>query len=268
MQTFSTGPHAPPGAAPLSPLRAGMRPPAGPRAARGGLTGLAGYGLQPTCILRPVSVNSGGPVSYNATARRLLISCPGDIPQTDLAIVRRAIGRWNATYGHLFASVVVPISWGLNAAAEFGRHPQEILNEQMVDDCDICLALFANRLGTETPNAESGTVEEINRLHAAGCYVAVLRSARPVDASRLDLEQATRLQAYMTDLRDKALVLTYSDDIELQSHVDAVLNTAVSRDRARAELQLQAKEDGDDVEVIRSATHGRGLATGRLRRAR
>lgn len=183
-------------------------------------------------------------MSYNATARRLLISCPGDIPQEDLAIVRRAISRWNAVYGHQFASVIVPISWGSNAAAEFGRHPQEILNEQLVDDCDICVAIFANRLGTETPNAESGTVEEINKLHDAGCYVAILRSARPVDASHLDLDQAGRLREYMTELRDKALVLSYGDDLELQSHVDAILNTAVSRDRARAELQLQATEDG------------------------
>lgn len=183
-------------------------------------------------------------MSYNATARRLLISSPGDIPQSDLAIVRRAIGRWNAVYGHQFASVIVPISWGTNAAAEFGRHPQEILNDQLVDNCDICLALFANRLGTETPNAESGTVEEINRLYDAGCYVAVLRSVRPVDASCLDLNQASRLREYMTSICNKSLVLPYGDDLELQSHVDAVLNAAVSRDRARAELQLQAAEGG------------------------
>jgi hypothetical protein len=86
-------------------------------------------------------------MSYNATVRRLLISCPGDIPQADLAIVRRAISRWNAVYGHQFASVIVPVSCGSNAAAEFGRHPQEILNEQLVDDCNICVAIFANRLG-------------------------------------------------------------------------------------------------------------------------
>jgi hypothetical protein len=73
---------------------------------------------------------------------------------------------------------------------------------------------------------------------------AILRSARPVDASRLDLEQASRLRDYLTNLRDSALVLSYQDDLELQSHVDAILNTAVSRDRARAELQLQAAEDG------------------------
>jgi hypothetical protein len=142
-------------------------------------------------------------------------------------------------YGTQLASVVIPVSWGVNAAAEFGRHPQVALNDQIVDDCDICIALFANRLGTETPNAESGTAEEIERLHDRGRYVAILRSARPVNAAALDLDQAGRLNEYLKGLRDKALILEYADDAELQSHVDAILNTAVSRDSARAQLQRQ-----------------------------
>src|SRR6476661_2513996 len=117
-------------------------------------------------------------MSYSATVRHLLVSSPGDIPPRDLEIIRKSINRWNFTYGQQFASAVIPVAWGTHAAAEFGRHPQAALNDQIVDGCDICIALFANRLGTETPNAESGTVEEIERLHRLGRYVAILRSAR------------------------------------------------------------------------------------------
>jgi hypothetical protein len=99
--------------------------------------------------------------------------------------------------------------------------------------------LFANRLGTETPNAESGTVEEIERLHRLGRYVAILRSVCPVDATKIDLGQARRLQDYLQSLQGQALILEYAGAADLQAHVDTILNAAVSRDTTRAELQLE-----------------------------
>lgn len=177
-------------------------------------------------------------MTYSANVHRLLVSSPGDVPLSDLAIVRNSINRWNGVYGHQFGSVVVPISWGTHAAAEFGRPPQAVLNDQLVDNCDICIALFANRLGTKTSEAESGTDEEIRRLRDAGRYVAILKSRRQVEMETVDLEQATRLQSYLDQATREGLILSYADDAELHNHVDAILNTAVARDRAKAEAQL------------------------------
>lgn len=179
-------------------------------------------------------------MAYSATARRLLISCPGDVPPRDLQVVHQAINRWNGIYGHSFASVVVPISWGTHAASEFGRSPQEVINSQLVDYCDICIAMFACRLGTPTAVAESGTVEEITRLHQAGRYVGVLRSRRHMDPASFDPEQARRLAEYLDSIRETALVLEYTDDIELSHHVDAIIASAIAADRARADVQLSS----------------------------
>src|ERR1017187_1743877 len=96
-------------------------------------------------------------MAYSVLARRLLISCPGDVPDSDLHLVQQAINRWNGIYGEQFGAAIIPISWGTHAAAEFGDAPQDLLNKQLVDRCDICLALFANRLGTPTASADSGT---------------------------------------------------------------------------------------------------------------
>jgi hypothetical protein len=178
-------------------------------------------------------------MAYSALVRRLLISSPGDVPLTDLAIVQKAVNRWNGIYGESFGTAVLPTSWGTHAAAEFGRPPQDILNQQLVDRSDICLALLANRLGTPTAAAESGTAEEIERIASAGKYVAILRSRRPVDASRIDLEQAQALERYLAKIRSNALILDYSSDDELSQNVDTILAAAVARDQGRAELQLQ-----------------------------
>jgi hypothetical protein len=178
-------------------------------------------------------------MAYSALVRHLLISCPGDVSINDLAVVHKAINRWNGIYGQAFGAVVVPISWGTHAAAEFGHAPQDILNKQLVDQCDICVALLANRLGTPTTSAESGTAEEIERLGASGRYVGILRSRRPVDITGVDLDQAQKLESYLSTIAQNALILDYATDDELTQRVDTILAAAVARDQARANLQLQ-----------------------------
>jgi hypothetical protein len=178
-------------------------------------------------------------MAYSALVRRLLVSCPGDVPERDLAVVHKAINRWNGVYGESFGAVIIPISWGAHAAAEFGGAPQDILNEQLVDKSDICLALFANRLGTPTATAESGTAEEIERLGDSGRYVAILRSRRPVDPGTINLQQAQQLEEYLRRIGEKALILNYADDDELNQRVDTILAAAVSRDQGRADLQRE-----------------------------
>jgi hypothetical protein len=181
-------------------------------------------------------------MAYSALVRRLLISCPGDVPTSDLAIVHKAIDRWNGIYGKAFGAVILPISWGTHAAAEFGRPPQDILNKQLVDQCDICLALFANRLGTPTASAESGTAEEIARLSESGRYVGVLRSRRGVSNSEIKADQLGLLEHYLETIKTKALILDYADDADLIQKVDNILVGAVSHDQGRTELQLQIEQ--------------------------
>ena len=136
-------------------------------------------------------------MSYSAVVRRALISSPSDVPGQDLLIIQRTINRWNGLYGYQMGAVVLPISWGTHAAAQFGEPPQDIINSQLVEDADICIAVFANRLGTATARAESGTAEEITRVYESGGYVGVLRSRRQVDAAHLDFQQAAELQGYL-----------------------------------------------------------------------
>src|SRR5262245_25786998 len=92
--------------------------------------------------------------------REVLISCPGDVAG-DAERVASTIHQWSRTYGRSFGTVVIPLSWRLDAAAEYGRRPQAALNEQLVDRADAVIALLWRRLGTPTGEAESGTIEEV-----------------------------------------------------------------------------------------------------------
>jgi hypothetical protein len=202
---------------------------------------------------------------------RLLVSAPGDVPEADLNVVVQAINRWNAIYGRQFGAVVLPTHWRQHSAAEHGARPQASLNRQLVDDADAVLALFWNRLGTPTGEAESGTHEEIERAHNNGAYVAILRCEREVDPTTLDPEQVAKLQVFLGELQPKSLMLAYRDDADLARHVDTILTRIVTRESQRAEdaAEAAAAPAGADVwPRVESSEHAKTDARGRIKTER
>lgn len=184
-------------------------------------------------------------MAYPTLALHLLISAPGDVPIEDMAIVRKTISQWNLNLGRHVGLTVLPVSWTEHAAAEFGDRPQAVLNHQIVEEADFAIALFCDRLGTPTGEAESGTAEEINILVEAGKSVAVLVSATPrspLNGSALDERQ--RLNAYLDELRKSALVFDYANEGVLISH----LNNFLSRATAQFQQSVEASKNVESEE--------------------
>lgn len=177
---------------------------------------------------------------YSAQIYPLLVSSPSDI-SADADPAVDAVLRWNVLYGRQFGSSVLPLHWKKHAAAEYGRRPQEALNKQLVDQADLVIALFWHRLGTNTGQAESGTVEEIEEGHKRGAHVAILRCVRDIPPGDLDGDQLKRLNEYLAEVRGKALILEYGDENELRQHVETVLTRVVSAAAAQAEAQSDAE---------------------------
>jgi hypothetical protein len=154
-------------------------------------------------------------------------------------IVHREIVRWNGAYGSTFRTSITPINWNINAAAEHGRPPQDVIDNQLVDSCDMGIALFATRLGTPTRNSVSGTASEIERLSEAGRSVGVLQSRRPVDPRTIDPAQYQRLDEYLNKISTNGLRLEYRDDAELAARVQDFLRVVVARDEGMTVDELE-----------------------------
>ncbi|MEZ2122332.1 hypothetical protein [Corynebacterium sp. CCM 9203] len=181
-------------------------------------------------------------MAYPTLALHLLISAPGDVPLEDMAVIRKTISQWNLNLGRHVGLTVLPVSWTEHAASEFGERPQAILNHQIVEEADLAVALFQDRLGTPTGEAESGTAEEIEALVASGKSVAVLVNTTPrPPLSGTALDERHRLGIYLEKLRRSALVLEYGNDGTLIGHLNNFLS------RATAQFQ-QAVESSKDVQ--------------------
>lgn len=177
-------------------------------------------------------------MSYPCTAFEVLISSPSDVTTDTLATIRHAIARWNAQMGKATSTVVIPVAWGEDAVAEFGGRPQGLINDQLTDRADACLAIFRDKLGSPTGEAVSGTWEEIERLDAAGKPVGILRdaSARPAATGTSDVEELLRLNKHMEEhTYSRALVLPFTDKAELQDHISQFLTRFTSQAERTAE---------------------------------
>src|SRR4051812_38874232 len=135
---------------------------------------------------------------FKATTFRVLIASPGDMPE-ERVDATEAINEWNAQHAAAEGVVLLPVKWETHATPTAGVRPQEAINRQLVDVCDILVGMFWTKLGTSTGVAESGTAEEIDQFVAAKKPALLYFSSRPIDPGKIDLEQHQRLREFKGD---------------------------------------------------------------------
>lgn len=89
--------------------------------------------------------------------------------------VNKAINDINDNYSTLIGNTYKLVDWRKDTYPDASKEGQQAINNQIVNNSDVCIALFANRLGTPTNGYYSGTDEEIQRMKIAGKQVMVFR---------------------------------------------------------------------------------------------
>jgi hypothetical protein len=103
---------------------------------------------------------------FQPTTYRVLIAAPGDLHK-EIDIAERVIHRMRLTVGSDLVRLE-PLYWKKDSRPDIHMEPQDAINEQLVDDGDMILAMFWTRRGTKTRKAESGTEEEVERFRTSG----------------------------------------------------------------------------------------------------
>jgi hypothetical protein len=115
----------------------------------------------------------------------------------------------------------------------------------VVDTCDLLIGTFWTRLGTPTPEAESGTVEEIERANNEGKRCIVYFSEQEISPSKIEQKQYKRLQRYKAALQAKGLTDNYRDLEEFKDKVFRHITSAVleiaREDKERRAAEQEAK---------------------------
>jgi hypothetical protein len=157
-----------------------------------------------------------------------MIASPGDVKE-EREIVTKEVYRWNDAHALSRKLVLQPVKWETHSTPQLGVPPQDVLNEQILDDADILIGIFGTRVGTRTEKYISGTVEEIKRHVTAGKTAKVYFSDVPVAPSEVDPEQYKALQEFKEECKKAGLYATYSSLPEfkdsIQQHLAIELNS-------------------------------------------
>jgi hypothetical protein len=175
---------------------------------------------------------------------RVLIASPSDLTEERQAATD-AINDWNAQHAAAEAVVLLPVKWETHATPQSGVRPQELINAQLVRNSDMLIGMFWTKIGTSTGVADSGTVEEIDQLVAAGKPAMLYLSNRPIEPSKIDLTQLGKLREFKEATYKTALVGSFNQVDELRQ--------TILRDLMSQVRMLKANQPSPSAEWIDEA---------------
>lgn len=144
-------------------------------------------------------------MAYKATIIPVMIASPGDVAEEREAI-REVIHDWNDVNASSQGIVLTPVGWETHSSPELGARPQQLINERLLNDCDLLIAVFWTRLGSPTGEASSGTVEEIEEHIEAGKPAMLYFSSKPVAPASIDTDQYEAVKQFKERVRDQGLI--------------------------------------------------------------
>jgi hypothetical protein len=194
-------------------------------------------------------------MSFKSETYRILIASPSDMAE-ERQVATEAIGEWNAQHAAAESIVLLPVKWETHALPQAGIRPQQAINEQLVDTCDILIGMFWTRLGTDTQVAESGTVEEIDQFVGAGKPAMLYFSNRPISPNKIDPGQQAKLRRFQEATYKGAIVGNFSELIELRQKLlrDLVQQIRVLKSKSNIRREEDVRAEKTRRESLESAT--------------
>ena len=202
-----------------------------------------------------------------------MIASPSDVA-SERAIIREVIYDWNAVHSERENIVLLPVGWESHSSPEMGARPQEIINRQTLDKCDLLVGVFGTRIGSETGEYPSGTVEEIEEHIALG-KPAMLYFAKQLGYSdTFDRDQYAKLEELKKDYESRGLYEIYDGDadfkdkfyrqleIKINEHRvfqfrDERINSSIGREESENDIPQLSDEAKILLKEANQDSHGR-----------
>ena len=154
-----------------------------------------------------------------ANVFRIFIASSNDLEE-ERHIIRNAIHEWNEVFAFRNQVYLEPVLYQSHIWYDSTKSAQSIINRELLDECDLMIAIFWKRIGTPTNGSKGGTLEELDRFSKSG---------RPVllcfKEGGLTIEDAVEYGSdlkIITDLKKRyasRLTLTYQSLEELKTPI-------------------------------------------------
>lgn len=200
---------------------------------------------------------------YQANVYRIMIGSPSDIKE-EISIAREVLNNWNNLNSEKNRMVLLPIHWSISSYPAMGKHPQKLLNEQLVEKSDLMICIFGTRLGSPTDTEISGTVEEIKEHRKAGKDVMVFFRNTIDDISSVDLQQLQKIKDFKESIKSDVLWCEFSDKEDFERKMSEKLQLYINdnwsdgaTDDTTLSLTQKIEFSDDEIDIIKRWTQSR-----------
>lgn len=177
------------------------------------------------------------------TPIKVFLASPSDVAG-ERESLHQAVREINSAF-EKFGTHVTLLSWENSVRPGIGDYPQQVINAQIGDDYNVFVGVFWSRLGTPTPVAASGTLEEFWRAYnrkAAGERVEVWlyfkTTPLPYDH---DQNQFRSLRDFRDQLPEEGVLYReFNNTEQLCSLFRIHLNTTLLESFAKGQVGRQA----------------------------
>jgi hypothetical protein len=156
-------------------------------------------------------------MSRNMVHLSIMAASPSDVA-AEREYLEEIVRELNSAWGKTLGVFIDLVRWETVGFPGVGSDPQEVLNTQIGDDYDIFIGLLWHRLGTPTPRAQSGTIEEFERAYQrhiddpGSIKIMFYFKDAPVSPSEIDPSQLTKVANFRKRLGEEGVLYwTFSD---------------------------------------------------------
>jgi len=167
-------------------------------------------------------------MAYQATVIPVMIASPGDVHEYR-SIVRDVLHEWNYVNSASSTAVMMPVGWETHSSPELGSSPQELINDRVLEDCDLLVGIFWTRLGTPTNASSSGTAEEIERHVAAGKPAMVYFCSAPAALDTVDPDQYAALKEFREWCKSQGLIEFFDNAVVFETKLRRHLQITIQK---------------------------------------
>ena len=158
---------------------------------------------------------------------KLTFCGPSDVTK-ELELARAVIDQWNLRHGEARGFWVKIQHWSTDCHPAIGERTQAVVNDQIIDDSDVLVAIFWSRFGSPTGTHASGTEEEIQRGIRLGKKVMVYFSDLEPMPKDADERQVQRIWSFRQELRPKGLSWSFSSRAQFRQLFETHLSLALN----------------------------------------
>lgn len=185
-------------------------------------------------------------MSFKAEVLNVFIASPSDA-HARRDEIESAIYQWNKEHAKDLQTVLLPRRWESDVAPGYNLvDAQQVINQHLLNSCDLLIGVFWTKLGTPTTNFPSGTLEEIETFHAQGKDVLVYFVDDNLPMTT-DLVEFQKVKDFKEVFREKNLAFNYERNRIASDLLIKIREYAHERGAIELESNVQNKIEAQEA---------------------